>query len=397
MIRKGKRNNPPSVYSVGETVLIRYPPSKKISSKRSILEAKVMKRNLKISKYKVKFVYPAGSSCILQEWISVSDITSTTMEEEKRKRAFAKVSGHGKGNKTHRKKYFIPFANERELFTDVSSNQQLSISFDPTKDGNCQFSALCNELKKVGIFGSSKTLREEIVAYLESHPNTADGTPLELFAGMPWNQYKNSMARQGTYGDHLTLQAAADVFQIEIVVYSTLGPSATQNIAPTNGIPLATFYLGHFAEGAGEHYVCLADHLFHEHVNNDLCYQGNVEDVPDRQNKSKSAEYKYSGPTYPESVNIIHQSPVQENVSESGSVQLSSSSNEHNPNEQANRSTNPTPCPMHPESPNNQDASESESIELPFPINGHYERDQSTQNNVVDESFLNPDILEKVI
>ena len=144
MIRKGKRNNPPSVYSVGETVLIRYPPSKKISSKRSILEAKVMKRNLKISKYKVKFVYPAGSSCILQEWISISDITSTTMEGEKRKRAFAKVSGRGKGNKTHRKKYFIPFANERELFTDVSSNQQLSISFDPTKDGNCQFSALFN-------------------------------------------------------------------------------------------------------------------------------------------------------------------------------------------------------------------------------------------------------------
>ena len=115
----------------------------------------------------------------------------------------------------------------------------------------------------MGIICSSKKLREEIVAYLESHPNTADGTPLELFAGMPWNQYLNSMARQGTYGDHLTLQAAVDVFQIDVVVYLTLGPSATQNISPTNGIPLSTMYLGHFAEGAGEHYVCLTDHLFH--------------------------------------------------------------------------------------------------------------------------------------
>ena len=34
---------------------------------------------------------------------------------------------------------------------------------------------------------------------------------------------------------------------------------AMQTIYPMNGSPTATFYLGHFAEGAGEHYVCLAD------------------------------------------------------------------------------------------------------------------------------------------
>ncbi|KAL9977002.1 hypothetical protein ACROYT_G014357 [Oculina patagonica] len=63
----------------------------------------------------------------------------------------------------------------------------------------------------------------------------------------------------GTHGDHLTLQAAADIFNIQIVVHSTLGATATQTISPTNGCPIATFYLGHFAEGAGEYYVCLAD------------------------------------------------------------------------------------------------------------------------------------------
>ena len=67
------------------------------------------------------------------------------------------------------------------------------------------------------------------------------------------------MARNGTSGDHLTLQAAADVFNIQIVVYSTLGTLATQTISPMNGCPIATFYVGHFAEGAEEHYVCLAD------------------------------------------------------------------------------------------------------------------------------------------
>ena len=32
-----------------------------------------------------------------------------------------------------------------------------------------------------------------------------------------------------------------------------------QTISPMNSSPTATFYLGHFTEGAGEQYVCLAD------------------------------------------------------------------------------------------------------------------------------------------
>ncbi|KAJ7391203.1 hypothetical protein OS493_019334 [Desmophyllum pertusum] len=63
----------------------------------------------------------------------------------------------------------------------------------------------------IGVFRSVETLRKEIVSFLESHPNSPDGTPLELFTGTPWSQYLRLMARTGTYGDHLTLQAAADV------------------------------------------------------------------------------------------------------------------------------------------------------------------------------------------
>ena len=43
MIQKGLRNNPPSVYDIGEKVLIRYPAAKKIGSKRSILTARILK------------------------------------------------------------------------------------------------------------------------------------------------------------------------------------------------------------------------------------------------------------------------------------------------------------------------------------------------------------------
>ncbi|KAL9958205.1 hypothetical protein ACROYT_G035186 [Oculina patagonica] len=196
-----------------------------------------------------------GSSKTLTKLISVNDMTSTTIDKEKRKRKLACQSS----KKMHKKKYLIPFSNHREKFTDMQSEMNFLISYDPPKDGNCQFSALCHELVNIGVFRSAETLRKEIVSFLESHPNSPDGTPLELFAGIPWSQYLRSMVRNGTHGDHFTLQAAADIFNIQIVVYSTLGSTATQTISPTNGCPIATFYLGHFAERAGEHYVCLAD------------------------------------------------------------------------------------------------------------------------------------------
>ena len=78
--------------------------------------------------------------------------------------------------------------------------------------------------------------------------------------GLPWDKYLESMACDRTYGDHLTLQAAANVFQIQIIVFSTLGPIATQVISPANGgNPLCSLHLGHFAEGDREHYASLSD------------------------------------------------------------------------------------------------------------------------------------------
>ena len=164
------------------------------------------------------------------------------MDKEKTKRKLARESN----KKMYKKNYLIPYSNHREKFTDIN----FSISYDPAKDANCQFSALCHELANIGIFRSAETLREEIVSYLESHPNSPDGTPTELFAGTPWDQYLRLMARDGSYGDHLTLQAAADVFNIQIVIYSTLGTVATQTISPMNSSPTATFYLRSLRRGS---------------------------------------------------------------------------------------------------------------------------------------------------
>ena len=71
-------------------------------------------------------------------------------------------------------------------------------------DGNCQFGALCFWLNRLGIHRSPEKVHEEIVEYLKNHPTDTEGFLLELYAGVPWSQYLQSMAMDGTYGDQIT-------------------------------------------------------------------------------------------------------------------------------------------------------------------------------------------------
>ena len=47
------------------------------------------------------------------------------------------------------------------------------------------------------------------------------------------------------------------LYNIEIVVVSTLGPDATAVISPSSSISTARVQLGHYAENHGEHYICV--------------------------------------------------------------------------------------------------------------------------------------------
>ena len=70
----------------------------------------------------------------------------STKREKKRKVAC------NRNKRKHRQKYLIPMENDRELFSRRLLNQGPAVRFDPPKDGNCQFSALCNQLTQIGIF-----------------------------------------------------------------------------------------------------------------------------------------------------------------------------------------------------------------------------------------------------
>ena len=106
MVAHGERKNPPSVYEVGETVLIRYPSTKKSVSKRHVLKANIVDRKVPKHQYKVKFVSPTTGK-LIEKWISVSDIKSLTMEREKRKRKAATKCERKKRKKPTARNIFI--------------------------------------------------------------------------------------------------------------------------------------------------------------------------------------------------------------------------------------------------------------------------------------------------
>lgn len=62
---------------------------------------------------------------------------------------------------------------------------------------------------EAGYIPLSGNLRDEIVEYFAQHPYNADGDPLEYFAAIPWDDYLDTMAKNGEYGDHITMQDAA--------------------------------------------------------------------------------------------------------------------------------------------------------------------------------------------
>ena len=112
-------------------------------------------------------------------------------------------------------------------------------------------------MQQFGIQRLVQTLRNELVSYLENNPFDNKGFPLDLYIGMPFSEYLKAMASDRTYGDELTLRAAVEVFNIEIVIISSLGRAGQITISSRNFEPQGRIILGHMAEGMGEHYVVL--------------------------------------------------------------------------------------------------------------------------------------------
>ena len=89
---------------------------------------------------------------------------------------------------------------------------------------------------------------------------------IALYRLWPWEIYLREMEQDGTYGNQVTLQVISNIYTIQICVLSTLGVGEGVDIQPQvnssgNVQSYQQVFLGHCAEGQGEHYVALSEKL----------------------------------------------------------------------------------------------------------------------------------------
>ena len=252
MVKRSSRKNPPSIYNAKDRVLIRLKDRKHhVPRKYHVLPGTVLEANYKSNRYRVQFISPQTDR-LTSQWFPVTDITSTTnLKERQRKLQSQKVQ--------HRKKYIIELTHSDRI---SAFGIGLSVRLDPVGDGNCQFAAFADQLNLAGIHRSAATLRDEIVQDLRRNPFNQAGIHLGHYVDRnDWEHYLNHMEVEGSYGDHLTIQRASEIFNVYIVIYSSLGPQGTNVISPNGrferGLP--TMFLGHLAEEQGEHYLSLTN------------------------------------------------------------------------------------------------------------------------------------------
>ncbi|KAH9618796.1 hypothetical protein KSS87_018757 [Heliosperma pusillum] len=116
-------------------------------------------------------------------------------------------------------------------------------------DGNCQFRALSDQMFKSP--EHHKFVRKEVVKQLKEHKSSYEG-----YIPMKYQHYYKKMAKSGEWGDHVTLQAAADRFAAKICLLTSFRDTCFIEIVPRNRAPQRELWLSFWSE---IHYNSLYD------------------------------------------------------------------------------------------------------------------------------------------
>ncbi|KAL0402030.1 UNVERIFIED_CONTAM: OVARIAN TUMOR DOMAIN-containing deubiquitinating enzyme 9 [Sesamum latifolium] len=92
-------------------------------------------------------------------------------------------------------------------------------------DGNCQFRSLSDQIYRSQ--EHHKFVRDQVVNQLKSHPELYDN-----YVPMAYGDYLKQMSKSGEWGDHVTLQAAADCYGIKIFVITSFKDTCYTEILP---------------------------------------------------------------------------------------------------------------------------------------------------------------------
>ncbi|KAG6665614.1 hypothetical protein I3843_02G150100 [Carya illinoinensis] len=129
----------------------------------------------------------------------------------------------------------VPKTNEKipSVDEEISDHQRLLerlqlydlVELKVLGDGNCQFRALSDQLYHSP--DHHGFIREQIIRQLKSHPAIYKG-----YVPMAYNDYLKKMSKNGEWGDHVTLQAAADWYGVKIFVLTSFKNTCYIEILP---------------------------------------------------------------------------------------------------------------------------------------------------------------------
>ncbi|XP_078154784.1 uncharacterized protein LOC144550682 [Carex rostrata] len=108
-------------------------------------------------------------------------------------------------------------------------------------DGNCQFRALSDQFYRMT--EHHKFVREQVVNQLKSHPEIYKG-----YVPMGYDEYIKRMSKSGEWGDHVTLQAAADSYGVKIFVLTSFKDTCYIEILPVVQKSTRIIFLSFWAE-----------------------------------------------------------------------------------------------------------------------------------------------------
>ncbi|XP_022928256.1 OTU domain-containing protein DDB_G0284757-like [Cucurbita pepo subsp. pepo] len=108
-------------------------------------------------------------------------------------------------------------------------------------DGNCQFRALSDQMFKSPKY--HKLVRKDIVKQIKDYRSLYEG-----YIPMKFSRYYKKMAKSGEWGDHITLQAAADKFVAKICLLTSFRDTCFIEIVPRSQTPKRELWLSFWSE-----------------------------------------------------------------------------------------------------------------------------------------------------
>ncbi|KAH7853761.1 hypothetical protein Vadar_006302 [Vaccinium darrowii] len=138
----------------------------------------------------------------------------------------------------------IPSADE-----EISDHQRLLerlrlyelVELKVQGDGNCQFRALSDQIYRTTEY--HKFVREQVVGQLQSLPELYEG-----YVPMAYDQYLKNISKTGEWGDHVTLQAAADAYGVKIFIITSFKDTCYIEILPHTQKSQRIIFLSFWAE-----------------------------------------------------------------------------------------------------------------------------------------------------